>query len=177
MPSECCECTAKLKLIEETVECKGGCGKSYCLKCSKIGRADLKVINGNININWFCNECTLSSTNMKFLEIKHIIQNSGQNKLKKSEVREVVDDIFTKKYQKFKRDIVDELSVVLDQQLQAKYEEMKKQIVEEVTKELSNNIAKISESHDHNSAKVNANNSKKKTTYAQAAKKCEQSSD
>ena len=186
---ECNECPSKV-LREETVKCEECCGKIFCIKCSKIKRSEIKQINENINLKWFCNECSISNNNMKFLEIKQLVKKIDENKLKANDFKDIIEETCNKKFKKFKSDLLSDLlnniQNTIEELLESKYEKMKKEFVKAVECEINkqseaiNNqseiIKKLSENNNNNndSSGNNSNsNANAKVSYAEAVRQKE----
>ena len=168
-PSECKECTVKIVQIDEIVNCFGGCGNVFCLKCSNIKRSELKYMSENENIKWFCNECAVSNTNTKFVEIKHLIEKKQVKQITSQDIRENVEVIFNKKFNQLKDNMLTELFNLIENNIEQKLNKLKTEILSELSKSLKDNNQKVQEIYAQN---VNNNNKdQQKQSYADAAKK------
>lgn len=137
MPTvECKECTAKLFQLDEMITCSGGCGYNFCLKCSNIKKNEIKIITENINLKWFCNQCTLSDTNTKFIEIKHLISKCEQSKLKAADVKQVLEQLINNKCTQIKTSIVSDFNTFLEHNIGVRINAMKNEIIKEISSEL-----------------------------------------
>ena len=167
-PPECKECTAKLVQVDETVTCFGGCGNLFCLKCSNIKRNEQKYMCENQNIKWFCNECAVSNSNTKFIEIKHLIEKKYTKELSGQDIRENVEFVFNKKITNLKDTMLTEIFNLIENNIEQKLNQIKNEILNELTKTLNDNNNKIEEICSQN-ININENNNNKKS-YAEAAK-------
>ena len=166
-PAECKECTVKLVQLDETVNCFGGCGNLFCLKCSNIKRAELKYMCENQNIKWFCNECAVSNANTKFIEIKHLIEKKQTKQLTSEDIKENVEIIFNQKLNQMKNNMLSDIYNLIESNIEQKLNDLKNQIMTELSKTLKDNNKKLEKLCTQN---LNNNNVKQKQTYADAAK-------
>lgn len=144
-PSECKECTVKLVQTDEVIACHGGCGGLYCLKCSNIKRHELKYLSDNTNLKWFCNECALSNTNTKFIEIKHLIEKNKANIMSSKDIKENVEQIFVQKLNQMKNNMMSELYKLIECNIEGKLNTLKNELISELSKSLQENNDKIKE--------------------------------
>lgn len=166
-PSECKECTAKLVQIDDIIKCQGGCGGVFCLKCSNIKRTELKFMSDNTNLKWFCNECSLSNTNTKFVEIKLLIEKKQTNALTSRDIKDGVEQVIIQKFTQMKNNLLIEMNSLIERNIEEKLNNLKTEILNEISKSLKENNNKLTEicNQRHNNENVN-----KQMSYAEAAK-------
>lgn len=172
-PLECKECRGKLVQIDESILCSGGCGCFFCIKCSSLKRRETELMSENENIKWFCNQCTLSSTNTKFIEIKHLIENGGQNKIGKTLFKDIVEETISRNIQQLKSSLATEFNKLLEHNVDIKINEFRKDMLAELSKTVENNREKLSEVLAETNVNNNNTNANKELSYAQAAKQRE----
>lgn len=136
-PSQVCtECATKVLKCDEVIECSGGCDKKRCLTCSKLSRDEYKLLNGNINIRFFCNGCSLSNACTKMVEIKQLIKENKQSGIRKSEIKEIVEDVIQTKLNNLKNEMKNEISTEINMFLLNTIEDVLKPVKEDILKEL-----------------------------------------
>lgn len=155
---ECRECAVSVAGADVII-CYGGCGGVFCVKCTRLKKAETKVITENVNIRWCCNECSVSDTNAKFIELKHLIDKMNESRLKTNDIKELIRDSMNAEYRKMKMDILAEISKTMEQKMESEHAKLKNELWcglgEKMEKQMSN-INKMSET-----------DKKKKLSYAQ----------
>ncbi|KAJ3653973.1 hypothetical protein Zmor_010356 [Zophobas morio] len=61
---ECCSaCKADITDLNKRIQCSGLCNHVFHMDCASVKKAELKVLD-NTNFKWFCDNCSILSTNM-----------------------------------------------------------------------------------------------------------------
>lgn len=63
----CNVCELRFENVEEYISCKGVCENRVHPKCSGLKKAELKLIQEESQLLWFCNQCRIVGTNVSSL--------------------------------------------------------------------------------------------------------------